>query len=459
MVASLVCSALIAASATKPNIVLVVADDLGYAELGCYGQHKIHTPNIDRMAAEGIRFTQFYAGAPVCAPSRCCLMTGLQSNHAYIRDNGELPTEGQMPLPEGTVTMAGALKQAGYTTGMFGKWGLGGPGTTGDPMNMGWDEFYGYNCQREAHNYYPDHLWHNREKVTLEGNEKGNIQGKQYSHDLIVSQAFEFVKKNQTKPFFLYMPVTIPHVALQVPEDSLKEYEGKFEDIPYDGKQGYLPHPTPRAAYAAMITRLDRDMGRLFSLLKDLDLDKHTVVVFTSDNGPTHAVGGADPAFFDSADGLRGLKGSVYEGGIRVPMVVRWPGHIDAGRTTEQTGAFWDLLPTFLTVAGARTPKGLDGLSLMPTMTGRGKQKMHRRLIWEFPGYGGQQAVREGDWKAVRTNMSKGNNDIELYNLKDDPGEKTNLAKNYPDKAAHFKEIMAKDRKASDLFHLKGLDR
>lgn len=385
-------------------------------------------------------------------------MTGLQSNHSYIRDNGELPDEGQMPLPEGTVTMAGALKQAGYTTGMFGKWGLGGPGTSGDPMNMGWDEFYGYNCQREAHNYYPDHLWHNRDKVMLEGNTKGNIQGKQYSHDLIVRHAFEFVKKNQTKPFFLYMPVTIPHVALQVPEDSLKEYEGEFEDKPYDGKQGYLPHPTPRAAYAAMITRLDRDMGRLFSLLKDLGLDKNTVVVFTSDNGPTHAVGGADPRFFDSADGLRGLKGSVYEGGIRVPMVVRWPGHIDAGRTTEQTGAFWDLMPTFLNFAGARTPKGLDGLSLMPTMIGRGKQKMHKRLIWEFPGYGGQQAVREGDWKAVRTNMSKGNLDIELYNLKDDPGEKTNLAKNYPYKVAHFKDIMAKDRNASELFPLKGLD-
>jgi len=459
MVASLVCSALMAASAAKPNIVLVVADDLGYAELGCYGQQKIHTPNIDKMAAEGIRFTQFYAGAPVCAPSRCCLMTGLQSNHSYIRDNGELPAEGQMPLPEGTVTMAGALRQAGYTTGMFGKWGLGGPGTSGDPMNMGWDEFYGYNCQREAHNYYPDHLWHNREKVNLEGNEKGNIKGKQYSHDLIVSHAFEFVKKNQSKPFFLYMPATIPHVALQVPEDSLKEYEGKFEDKPYDGKQGYLPHPTPRAAYAAMISRLDRDMGRLIALLKDLDLDKNTVVVFTSDNGPTHAVGGADPAFFDSADGLRDLKGSVYEGGIRVPMVVRWPDHVDGGRVSDQTGAFWDLMPTFLNFAGAKELKGLDGLSLMPTMIGRGKQKMHRRLIWEFPGYGGQQAVREGDWKAVRTNMAKGNLDIELYNLKDDPGEKTNLAKNYPDKVAHFKEIMAKDRKSSELFPLKGLDK
>ena len=293
--------------APKPNIVLILADDLGYGELGSYGQKKIRTPRLDRMAADGLRFTQFYAGSPVCAPSRCCLMTGKHGGHAHVRDNRTIGKEGQTPLPAGTPTLARLLQQQGYATAAIGKWGLGPPGSEGDPLKQGFDLFYGYNCQAHAHNHYPSYLWLNDKHVELEGNDNG-LTGKQYANDLFEAQALKFVREHRKGPFFLYLPVTIPHVALQVPEDSLAEYKGKWEDPPYDGKkQGYLPHPAPCAAYAAMITRMDRTVGRVLNLLAELGLEKNTLVLFSSNNGPTHDAGGADHAFFESAGPLRGL--------------------------------------------------------------------------------------------------------------------------------------------------------
>ncbi|MFM8393773.1 MAG: arylsulfatase, partial [Acidobacteriota bacterium] len=404
-------------SAVRPNIVLVVADDLGYAELGSYGQKRIRTPHLDRLAAEGVRFTQFYSGSPVCAPSRYVLMTGRHGGHAYIRDNKEVNPEGQWPIPDSTVTMAELLRAQGYVTGAFGKWGLGFVGSEGDPNRQGFDLFYGYNCQREAHNFYPTHLWRNDRKILLEGNSRG-LTGRQYSHDLIEAEALRFIRDHQDRPFFLYVPFTIPHLALQVPEDSLAEYRGQWADPPYDGKNGYLPHPHPRAAYAAMVTRMDRSIGRLLDTLRESGLDRETIVLFTSDNGPTYdRLGGSDSAFFESAGQFRGLKGSVYEGGIRVPLIARWPGRISAGRTVDAPAAFYDLLPTLVEIGGGGASHPTDGISLLPTLTGRGIQRQHKFLFWDFNGYGGQQAVRLGDWKGVRQNIAKGDLQIELYNL------------------------------------------
>jgi arylsulfatase A len=299
----------------KTNIVYILADDLGYAELGCYGQKKIKTPNIDKLAAEGMRFTQHYSGNPVCAPSRCALMTGLHTGHAQIRDNKQVGGDegwvlgstigGQWPIKADTITVAKILKKAGYTTGAFGKWGLGRAGTTGDPNKQGFDHFYGYICQRQAHTYYPNHLWRDGEVEWIEANKDG--KEKIYSHDLIAREAQKFITANKDRPFFLYVPFTIPHMALQVPEDSLAEYRGKWPDPPYNGDKGYFAHPSPRACYAAMITRMDRDVGRIMALLKELGLDDNTLVIFTSDNGPTFN-GGSDSAFFESANLCEVLK-------------------------------------------------------------------------------------------------------------------------------------------------------
>ncbi|MBS0196504.1 MAG: sulfatase-like hydrolase/transferase [Planctomycetes bacterium] len=443
----------------RPNIIFILADDLGYGDVGCYGQKVIRTPRIDRMATEGVRFTSYYAGAPVCAPSRCQLMTGLHSGHAYIRDNREVQPEGQFPLPEGKVTLARVLQANGYTTGATGKWGLGPVGSTGSPEKQGFDFFYGYNCQRAAHNYYPVSLWRNGVKETLEGNTPGNLVGRQYSHDLIVEEALRFVRENQRRPFFLYMPVTIPHVALQVPEDSLNEYKGKIDDAPYDGKQGYLPQASPHAAYAGMVSRLDRDVGRVLDLLAELGIDDKTLVIFASDNGPTYErIGGADSAFFQSAGGLRGLKGSVYEGGIRVPFIARWPGSIAAGKTVDRACAAWDVMPTLLEVAGCVVPNGLDGISLVPTLTGRGTQAQHESLYWEFPAYGGQQAVRFGAMKAVRVKMDKGPIKTELYDLSTDPAESKDLAAERPAAVTRAEALMRAEHRGSAEFPFKAID-
>jgi len=458
---------------TKPNIIYILADDLGYGELGCYGQTKIRTPNIDKLAAEGMKFTQHYSGSPVCAPSRCVLLTGKHTGHSYIRSNKEMggwgpdEPEGQLHIPAETVTLAKLLKNAGYTTGAMGKWGLGGPDTSGEPNRQGFDHWYGYLCQRVAHNYYPTHLWRNTEKDMLSGNEYFNAHqrlpadrdpddkasyqqysGKQYAVDLMTDEALEFVKANKDDPFFLYLPFPVPHVALQVPEDSLAEYEGEFPETPYKGEKSYLPHRAPRAAYAAMITRMDKHIGRIMDLVKQLGLDDNTLIMFSSDNGPTFN-GGTDSAFFESAGPLRGLKASLYEGGIRVPMIARWPHRIEAGTATDHISAFWDVLPTITELIEIDSPADIDGISFLPALLGNNdRQKTHDYLYWE---YNGAQAVRMGDWKGYRRRI---NQPIELYNLTDDIAEQHNLAQINLETLAQITDIMQTGRTESEHFPL-----
>lgn len=461
----------------KPNIIFILADDLGYEELGCYGQEKIRTPNIDTLAAQGMRFTQHYSGSPVCAPSRCVLMTGKHTGHSYIRDNDEMSErgdvwrnpdlEGQRPLLPDTETIGTILQKEGYTTGAIGKWGLGGPGSTGEPNKQGFDFWYGYLCQRVAHNYYPTHLWRNGKKHNLEGNDyffphqklpedrdpydKASYEeysGQQYSMDLMVEEALRFIRENKDNPFFLYLPFPVPHVAIQVPEDSLKEYDGAFPETPYKGEKGYLPHPKPRAGYAAMITRMDREIGKILTLLQSLGIEKNTLIVFSSDNGPTFN-GGTDSEFFKSAGPFRGLKTSLYEGGIRVPMIARWPGKIKPGSESDHISAFWDFLPTFTELLGIETPKDIDGLSMLPALLGQEqKQKKHSYLYWEYKG---NQAVCMEDWKAVRRGADK---NIELYNLKRDIGEQHDIAADNPKIISKIAEVMKKGRTKSELFPL-----
>jgi arylsulfatase len=461
----------------RPNVIFILADDLGYGELGCYGQEKIRTPNIDKLAAQGMKFTDHYSGSPVCAPSRCVLLTGKHTGHSYIRDNDEMSErgdvwrdqnlEGQRPLLPNTYTVGTLYQKAGYTTGAVGKWGLGGPGDSGEPNKQGFDHWYGYLCQRIAHNYYPTHLWRNGKKHILEGNEYfyphqklpedrdpndkesyAEYSGKQYSMDVMVNEAIGFIRDNRENPFFLYLPFPVPHVAIQVPEDSLKEYEGAFPETPYKGEKGYLPHPAPRAGYAAMITRMDREIGRIMALLKELEIDKNTLVIFSSDNGPTFN-GGTDSDFFKSAGPLRGLKTTLYEGGIRVPMIARWPGKIEPGSESGHISAFWDFLPTFAEMQGIEPPKDIDGISLLPTLLGKPeKQKKHDYLYWEYKG---RQAVRLGDWKAYRMG---GSGEIQLYNLKEDIGEQHDVASQNPEVVSRIEEILKSARTRSELFPL-----
>jgi arylsulfatase len=460
-----------------PNIVFILADDLGYGELGSYGQTKIRTPNLDRLAAEGMRFTQHYSGSPVCAPSRCVLLTGMHTGHAYIRGNDEmadrgdvwrdLSLEGQRPLPEGTTTAGHVLQQAGYATGAMGKWGLGGPGSSGAPNRQGFDRWYGYLGQRLAHNYYPVHLWRDSIKHQLDNeyfhphqrlpddanpNDPRSYEpysGNEYAPDRIIEEALAFVREHADRPFFLYMPFTIPHVALQVPEADLAEYQGAFEETPYVGDASYTPHRTPRAAYAAMITRMDKDIGRVLSLLAELGLEEDTVVFFTSDNGPTW-VGGADTDFFESRGGLRGRKAQLWEGGIRVPLIARWRGRVPAGSVSDFPSAFWDFMPTFAELARTASPVDLDGVSLVPTLMGRATvQQGHEYLYWEYIG---GQAVRMGDWKGIRLNPDA---EIELYDLVNDSGETTDVATDYPDVVDRIDRIMTVARTESALFPLR----
>ncbi|MHC4124202.1 MAG: arylsulfatase [Planctomycetota bacterium] len=445
------------ASTGKPNIIFIMADDLGYAELGCYGQKKIKTPNIDKLAAEGMKFTQHYSGSPVCAPSRCSLMTGLHCGHGQVRNNKQVggkeawefgaTTGGQYPLSEGTVTVAKILKDAGYVTGAFGKWGLGRVNTSGDPQKQGFDHFYGYICQRQAHTYYPNHLWDDGKVVRIPENEDGKEVV--YSHDLIAEKALEFIKDNKDRPFFCYVPFTIPHLAVHVPEDSLSEYRGKWPDPPYDGSKGYFPHPAPRAGYAAMITRMDRDVGKIIETLKKLGIDDNTLVIFTSDNGPSFHAGGSDSVFFESTGPLRGLKGTVYEGGIRVPFIARWRGMIKQGAVSDHVSAFWDFLPTCAELVDVNTALKIDGVSMLPVLLGElKKQKRHQYLYWEL---GGRQGIRMGDWKAVMVNQGK----IELYNLKSDIGEQKDVADESPQVAEQMQKLFITARTESKIFPLR----
>lgn len=470
----------------QPNIIFIIADDLGYGDLGCYGQKKIRTPNIDRLATEGMRFTNHYAGNNVCAPSRCVLMTGQHPGHAYIRDNRQAKgfPEGQEPVPANWLQLPLLLKKQGYTLGGFGKWGLGPMGSTGDPLKQGFDRWFGYNCQAVAHNYYPTHLWDNDKEIKLNNSKFSAHQklpegadpndpksylpytGKDYAPDLIGEQALEFVRANKDRPFVLYYPTTVPHLALQVPEDSLKEYLGKFPETPYKGERDYLPHMHPRAAYAAMITRMDREMGKLLALIKELNLDANTIVVFTSDNGPLYdRAGGTDTEFFDSAAGLRGRKGSFFEGGFREPCIVRWKGRIQADSTSDRVTGFEDWLPTLLELIGAKekTPTHIDGISFATTLFGR-KQEPRPFLYRESPGYGGQQCIRVGDWKAIRRNLNPNlkakdqkPGDIELYDLGTDPNEKTDVSCKNPEVVARLRASMEKEHVKSEIFPMRAL--
>lgn len=473
MDAALLASRLIAADDRPPNIIFILADDLGWGDLGCYGQKKIRTPRIDRLAGEGIRFTQFYAGSAVCAPTRCALLTGKHMGHAFVRDNAnpkraQLAPDrnvfpGQIAIPDQEVTLAELLKSRGYATAAIGKWGLGNVGSSGDPNKQGFDLFYGYNCQHHAHNHYPRFFWRNNIQEPLAGNTNG-LTGESYAQDRFTDEAIAFVKSNRERPFFLYFAVTIPHLALQVPEASLKEYSGAFAEVPYDGKRGYLPHATPRAAYAAMVTHLDAAVGKLMDELQSSSLDENTLVMFSSDNGPTHDVGGADSPFFDSAANLRGLKGSLYDGGIRVPFVARWPGKIKPASTTDHLSAMWDVLPTLCDVAEVKPPAQVDGISFLPTLLGKAQeQKQHEYLYWEFPGYGGWQAVRRGPWKAVRTEMLKAQNPdplkIALYNLGKDTAEKHDVSAENPEIVSQMSRSMSEAHRVSSEFPMPPIDK
>ena len=476
----------------KPNIVYILADDLGYNELGCYGQDKIETPNIDALAASGIRFTQHYSGSPVCAPSRCVLMTGKHTGHAYIRGNDEWGErgdtwnfakavedpnlEGQRPLPVGTKTIGSLLQGVGYKTAIVGKWGLGAPLTNSIPTKMGFDFFYGYNCQRQAHTFYPKHLWKNEEKDWLENelvvpgtklaegadpNDPASYSKyrlNDYASELMLDEALGFVRENKESPFFLYFASPIPHVPLQAPEKWVEYYQKKFgPEEPYLGNKGYFPDRTPRATYAAMVSYLDEQVGDIVSELKKLGLYENTLILFSSDNGPTYN-GGSDSAYFDSASPFKSeygwAKGFSTEGGIRVPMIASWEGTIKGGRTSQHVSAFWDVLPTLCELSGASVPSDVDGLSFVPTLLGE-PQEPHEFLYWEFPAYEGQQAVRMGDWKALRKGIFKGNMDLELYNLKTDPREQFDVSKENPNVVAKIEAIMKTEREPAVLERFK----
>jgi len=432
----------------QPNIIFILADDLGYGDVGCFGQKTIQTPNIDRMAAEGIRFTDHYAGSTVCAPSRCALMTGLHTGHCLVRGNA------LVPLRPSDVTVAELLKEAGYYTGIIGKWGLGEADSTGIPNRQGFDYWFGYLNQRHAHNYYPRYLWRNEEMIWLKNevrdvNPPGGVATKrvEYSHDLFAKEALDFVKKNKDRPFFLYLAFTIPHANNEAGQEGMEVPSLE----PYADKDW----PEAQKGHAAMITRMDRDIGRLMAKLSELGLDENTFVFFSSDNGP-HKEGGGDPSFFQSSGPLRGYKRALYEGGIRVPAIARWPGKIKAAALNNHISAFWDFLPTCCELAGVKSPESIDGISMLPTLFGQDRsQKKHEFLYWEFHEQGKKQAVRMGDWKGVRLNVAKDpDSRIELYDLKTDIGEEHNLADEHPEIVAKIENIMKSARTPSENWPL-----
>lgn len=447
----------------KPNIVYIIADDLGYGDLSCYGQTKFSTPNIDKMAENGMLFTQHYAGTTVCAPSRSSLMTGQHTGHTPIRGNKEWKPEGQWPIPDSTFTMAEMLKEAGYVTGAFGKWGLGYPGSEGDPNMQGFDQFFGYNCQRLAHNYYPAHLWDNQTKVMLEENTGDKFA--QYAPKIIHEKALEFIDKNNPeisgKPFFLFYPNVIPHAELLLPEENLSEFRGKFEpEKVYKGAEpgdngfrtgSYGTQPESHAAFVAMVTLLDTQVGEIMEKLKELGLEKNTLVIFTSDNGP-HKEGGADPDYFNSNGPLKGYKRDLYEGGIRVPMLALWDGKIVAGTESDHISAFWDVMPTVAEMAGVDAPKNIDGISFLPTLLGE-NQPEHNYLYWEFHEQGGKKALRKGDWKLVQLQvLNPEKTTVELYDLSKDIGEENNVAAENPEVVKELLELMDGARTESEVF-------
>ena len=476
----------------SPNIVYILADDLGYGEVGYNGQEIIKTPNIDLLSTNGMVFTQHYSGAPVCAPARYSLLTGKHMGHSYIRgndewrDRGEVwdyikafsdpSLEGQRPIPENTVTIGKLLQKAGYTTGIFGKWGLGAPETVGVPNLQGFDSFYGYNCQRQAHNLYPSHLWENETKVFLENdlispttklNPEDNpmdessysiFTQKEYAPDKIHQKALSFIENNKNNSFFLFYASPLPHLPLQAPVESVKPYKEILDDPnPYLGNQGYFPNRFPKATYAAMITHLDNQIGELIQKLKEIDQYENTIIVFSSDNGPTY-LGGVDFNFFNSSkpfsNGYGKTKGFLHEGGIRVPMIVSWPNRIKPGSISDHISSFYDVLPTLCDITGANIPDKIDGISFKNTLLNT-KQKTHDFLYWEFPSYKGQQAVRIGKWKGIRKNIFDGNMKIELYNLENDLGEEIDLSKDHPDIIKRIEKIMIQEHETAELDRFK----
>lgn len=465
----------------RPNVVLMLADDLGWGELGCYGQAKIRTPHLDRLAAEGMRFTQHYSGAPVCAPSRCVLLSGRHAGHAEIRGNRQVrgpdgkPGEGQHPITDGVVTLAEVFRQAGYVTGAMGKWGLGPPDSSGAPQRQGFDLFFGYNCQAVAHSYYPSHLWRNEERIPLNATPvpgharqpDGPVRledwtGAHYAPDRMLDEAVDFLQTHRDRPFFLYLPFIEPHVALQPPADLVASYPEAWDDRPYRGQCSYTPHPRPRAAYAALITSLDRRVGRILATLETLGLTRNTLVTFTSDNGTTHTaggdpvfgVGGVDGAFFASTGGLRGRKGSVYEGGLRVPLIVRWPGRVQPGTTSAFPSYFPDHFPTLCEAAGLPLPPDLDGLSLLPILTGQGTPTARPPMVWVFPEYGGQVAVRLDGMKALRRDLARPSGPAawEVYDLDRDPGESVDLAAERPEVIRRAEAVLRREMSPNPIF-------
>jgi arylsulfatase A-like enzyme len=442
-----------------PNIVFILADDLGYGDLSCYGQQKFSTPNIDRLAQHGMLFRQHYTGCTVSAPSRSSLMTGLHTGHTPIRGNKGWEPEGQWPLPANSITIPEMLKTKGYVTGAFGKWGLGFIGTEGDPDLQGIDEFFGFNCQSLAHNYYPGHLWHNNEKVLLPENYSGKTGT--YSADIIHKAAIGFIENNRNKPFFLFYPTTIPHAELFAKEEYMNMFRGKFnpeksfkgvDDGPNYRLGPYGSQPEAHAAFAAMIKQLDDYVGELTGKLTELGLEENTIVIFASDNGP-HLEAGADPDYFNSNGDLKGYKRDVYEGGIRTPMLVKWPGKIKAGSVSDHISAFWDFMPTLAEITGADLPEDTDGISFLPTLLEKRKQKEHEYLYWEFHEQGGKIAVRVDNWKAVKRNVDKTpQGTTELYDLSRDISETSNVASSHPEIVIKMEGIMKQAHTPSEIF-------
>ncbi len=433
-----------AARTSAPNILLIQADDLGYGDLSAYGQTRFQTPVLDRLAREGIRFTQYYAGSAVCAPSRATLMTGLHTGHAWIRGHGEIPLR-----PQDT-TLAEVLHAAGYRTAVIGKWGLGRPGSTGAPERKGFEYSFGFLDHNHAHRQYTDHLWRNGKRVETDPE-------RDYVNDLFTHEAIGFIEVGDARPFFLYLNYTVPHAELRAPDDAVQPFRGRYPEVPFTNARadarksgpdsvplGFRSQPTPHAAFAAMITRMDRDIGRLVELVEARGIGRRTLILFVSDNGPHHSAGG-DPEFFKSANGLRGGKGSLYEGGIRVPMIARWTGTIPAGRVSDHVWAHWDMLPTLADLAGSTVPAGLDGVSMARALRGEA-QPAQPFLYWEFAGHGFQQAVRMGAWKAVRESPYR---HLELYDLRIDPAERHDLAASQPEVLSRVERYLLSARTES----------
>ncbi|MEG1507349.1 MAG: arylsulfatase [Akkermansia sp.] len=464
-------------SQAKPNIVLINADDLGWAEIGCFGQKKIKTPNLDKLGKEGQRWVQFYSGAPVCSPSRNVLMTGRHTGCNDVQDLKRVDDSenlndlrGDWPISENVYTLPDAMKKAGYATALFGKWGLGDFGTTGAPDKHGIDTYYGYTDQRACHSYYPPFLWNNGKKEVInnpgipghKSQPKGEVlaetyRGQQHASDLIADKMLDFVKKKaaEKQPFFLYYAPLEPHVAMQPLQKWIDLYPAEWDTKPYRGGRGYLPHPRPRAAYAGMISQMDANVGRLMDTLKQCGLDENTIVVFTSDNGTTHDSGGADHRFFYSVKELRGLKGQMYEGGIRVPGIVRWTGKIKANKEVNQAAYHADLMPTLCALVNADPGKECLGVNLSPVWLGKTATLKDRKpMVWTGGGYGGQVAVRIGDKKAVRRNLFPRNTPTnwEVYDVTKDPNENNNIAATQREVIDQAKAILDKEYKPAKGF-------